>query len=142
MMGIRIHTEHAIQALDVTDEVAALEWPDGLLLLRCPHTTAALIVSEADADMLADIEEVARRLLRPFEPFKHHKNDNPNGAAHLLSSLWGTQQLVPVRAGRLELGSYQRLILVELDGPRDRQLDAFEIGGGPVDNPATTEVRR
>jgi thiamine phosphate synthase YjbQ (UPF0047 family) len=68
--------------------------------------------------MLADIETVAGGLLKDFEPFRHHKNDNPNAAAHLFSSLAGTQLLLPVVDGHVKLGAYQRIVFVELDGPR------------------------
>ena len=71
--------------------------------------------------MLADIEKAAGRLLAPIEPFAHHRNDKPNAAAHLFSGLAGTQLLVPVRDGKMQLGSYQRIVFVELDGPRERR---------------------
>jgi secondary thiamine-phosphate synthase enzyme len=72
--------------------------------------------------MLEDYETVAAGLPAPFEPFKHHRNDNPNAAAHIISSFAGTQLTLPVERGTLVLGTWQRLILIELDGPKTRTI--------------------
>jgi len=118
MIELSLATERKVQALDVTEAVHERTWPDGFLWVGCPHTTAAIIVGESDPDMLADYERVATELFAPFEPFRHHRNDNPNAAAHLVSSLAGAQLLLPVVDGRVQLGTYQRLIFLELDGPK------------------------
>ena len=65
---------------------------------------------------------MAAGLPAPFEPFKHHRNDNPNAAAHIISSFAGTQLVLPVVDGELVLGTWQRLILIELDGPKTRTI--------------------
>lgn len=128
MVEVELRTERKIQALDVTSLVVNRHWPDGFLWVACPHTTAALVLGEADPEMLSDYERIAGELFAPFEPFRHHKNDNPNAAAHLVSSLAGTQLIVPVGEGRLLLGEYQRVVFLELDGPRTRRLLLASIG--------------
>lgn len=133
MSVIEVRSERAVQAIDVTDQVSARRWPDGYALLATPHTTAALIIGEADPEMLADYERVARELFAPFEPFQHHRNDNPNAAAHLVSSLAGTQLLLPVREGRLVLGTWQRIVLLELDGPKTRTIELGSLPGRPLE---------
>lgn len=100
------------------------------LWVFAPHTTVALLLSEADAAMLADLERTASSLLAPLEPFSHARNGNPNAAAHILSALAGTQLLLPVADGALQLGVWQRLILLELDGPKERELRVSALGGG------------
>ncbi len=141
MIELELRTERKIQALDVTDLVSARAWPDGFVWVSCPHTTAALVLGESDQEMLEDYERVAAELFAPYEPFKHHKNDNPNAAAHLVSSLAGSQLLLPVFGGGLALGEYQRLVFLELDGPRRRRL---QVAGLPVAHQAiaTREVVR
>ena len=123
MNELTVTTTRAVEAIDLTDRLVTERWPDGLLLLSVPHTTAALIIGEADPEMLEDYERVARDLFVPWEPFRHHRNDNPNAAAHLLSSLAGTQLLLPVQDGELTLGTYQRVVFLELDGPKTRRVD-------------------
>jgi secondary thiamine-phosphate synthase enzyme len=113
---LEVVTERRIEARDVTDLVASRTYPDG-----------ALVLCESDPEMLADLETVAAKLFAPFEPFRHRKNDNPNAAAHLLSSLMGTQLLLPVVGGVPLLGTYQRLIFLELDGPRTRRIQTASL---------------
>jgi secondary thiamine-phosphate synthase enzyme len=122
MRKIEVVTERSVQALDVTDRITGQAWPDGWLILSVPHTTAALIIGENDPEMLEDYEKVALQLPAPFEPFKHHRNDNPNAAAHVISSLAGTQLILPVEAGEVVLGTWQRIIFIELDGPKTRTI--------------------
>lgn len=124
---IPVETRATVQAIDLTDRIAARTYPDGLLWIACPHTTAALVIGEADEDMLADYERVAATWFASYEPFRHHRNDNPNAAAHLVSSLAGTQLLVPVRDGRLVLGTWQRIVFIELDGPKSRRIQLASI---------------
>ena len=134
MKRIEITTTRSVQALDVTDRVSAHTWPDGWLILSVPHTTAALIIGENDPEMLEDYEKVAVELPAPFEPFKHHRNDNPNAAAHVISSFAGTQLLLPVERGEVILGTWQRIIFIELDGPKTRTILCGSAAAQPVDD--------
>lgn len=132
MSFIEVRTTSPYAAVDVTDLItAAGPHPDGLLWVSVPHTTAGLVLCEGDDKMLRDIERLGSSLLSPLEPFSHDKNDNPNGAAHLMSAMLGSQVIVPVVDGRLAMGTYQRLIFVELDGPRQRRVELIPIGLGP-----------
>jgi secondary thiamine-phosphate synthase enzyme len=120
---LEVDTGRRRHAIDITDRVTAIAAGDGFLWLSSPHTTAALVLSEADDDLLRDLERVAAEILKPLEPFSHHRNDNPNGAAHLISTLMGTTLLLRVRGGHVELGRFQRIVLVELDGPKTRTVN-------------------
>lgn len=139
-MGIRelsVETTRRIQAIDITDLVSAHDLRDGFVWIGCPHTTAGVLIGESDPDMLADYERVAAELFAPFEPFRHHKNDSANAAAHLVSSFVGGQLLLPVVDGRLALGTYQRVIFLELDGPKARR--TVQLAGFPALPPFATE---
>jgi secondary thiamine-phosphate synthase enzyme len=127
MKRIEIVTDRSVQALDITERITTYAWPDGFLLLSVPHTTAALILGENDPEMLEDYEKVVIGLPAPFEPFKHRRNDNPNAAAHVISSFAGTQLLLPVEGGRVVLGTWQRIIFIELDGPKTRTVAAGSL---------------
>ena len=117
-----VQTTRRIEAIDVTDRFTELPIADGLVWVSSPHTTVGLLIGEADPDMLADYERFAAELVRPFEPFRHHRNNKPNAAAHIVSSLVGTSVLLPVSAGRLDLGTFQRIVLLELDGPHPARI--------------------
>lgn len=123
-----VQTAGAVEARDVTEQVrAVVAGFSGVAWLSCPHTTTALVVNEADDDLLRDLERVASSLLLPLEPFSHARRGNANASAHLAAALFGRECLVRVAHGELALGEHQRLVLLELDGPRRRRVEVHEL---------------
>ena len=103
-------------------QAALAELPawDGLLHVHSPHTTAGVTVNEqADPDVAADMERAYAKLIPWSAGYAHAEG---NSAAHIQTSLAGTSTLVPVRRGRLALGTWQGIFLCEFDGPRTREL--------------------
>ena len=129
MTVLTVTTERAVQALDVTGLVREGLSGTGIYLVSCPHTTAALLLMENDEDLLRDLERVAAQAGQGFGPLSHHKNNNPNGAAHLTSAALGTQVLLPVEDSAPALGAYQRIVFLELDGPRERRVEVRRLNG-------------
>lgn len=122
MTELLVETTRTVEAVDITDRIPAVD-EGSFVWLATPHTTAALIICEADEEMLADIERAAVELPAPLEPFRHARAGNPNAAAHLVSALAGTHLVLRVtEEGQLELGAWQRVILLELDGPKQRRV--------------------
>lgn len=120
-----VSTTSSLSAMDVTDLVTELlQGVSGSVHVSVPHTTCALILSEVDDELLADYERLASELLAPFEPFTHIRNNVPNASAHMLSALFGTALVVFADSGKIELGRYQRIVLLELDGPKKRTITA------------------
>jgi thiamine phosphate synthase YjbQ (UPF0047 family) len=68
--------------------------------------------------------KIADRLFAPMRPFAHIRKNNPNTEAHVLSAMLGTSLALPVRGGGVALGTYQRILLFELDGPKTRTVTA------------------
>lgn len=123
-----VSTSSPISAVDVTDLISQLlEGASGPTHVSVPHTTCALILSEVDEELLADYERLAAELLAPFEPFTHIRNNVPNASAHMLSAMFGTALLLFADSDGLELGRYQRVVLLELDGPKDRTITARSV---------------
>jgi len=121
---LEVATTAPVQAQDVTERVeAALRPGDALVWVSTPHTTAAVVVNEADPDLLRDLERAAADLLRPLEPFAHARRGKPNARAHLMAALLGRGCLARVAGGRLALGRHGRVLLVELDGPQRRRIE-------------------
>jgi secondary thiamine-phosphate synthase enzyme len=120
---VTVATEEAVKAYDVTGLLPTFAKESGLLLASVPHTSAALMLTEGDDELLSDLARAGNRVLVPLEPFAHSRNGNPNGSAHIASALFGTQVLIPVDSGQVSLGAWQRLILLELDGPKERHID-------------------
>ena len=116
---------------DLQAFVDAMGIHDGLLVAAGQHTTTALVVNEGEDRLLADIERHFLTLAPPERPYAHNDlhlrpgipADEPRNAhAHLIALQLGNHLSLPVVQGRLGLGRYQSVLLVELDGPRQRQV--------------------
>lgn len=121
MKKLTVATHRKRQIVDITDQVEGqLPKESGICCLNVLHTTAALTTADldpgTDLDML-DAFEAMMPKLRYRHP--HNPEHVPD---HILSSLIGTGLALPVESGSLVLGTWQRVILVELDGPRPREL--------------------
>ena len=126
---LTVQTNQKTEVLDLTDQLQTLveSVQSGIALFSVPHTTAALILSEDDAELREDIVKVATDWLADLRPFKHIRKNNPNTEAHILSATMGTSVMLAVETGKLNLGTYQRILLVELDGAKERQVHAKVI---------------
>jgi secondary thiamine-phosphate synthase enzyme len=124
MTEIRVQTERKTQILNVTERLSVLleDLDDGIALFFLPHTTAALIISEDDDELRNDFEKVSRTWLEHLRPFEHIRGNNPNAESHILSAFAGTSIAVGVSQGKLELGPYQNILLLEMDGPKKRSI--------------------
>ena len=124
MVKIAITTSRRTELVPVTRAVqtalAGLPAWDGLLHVHSPHTTAGVTVNEqADPDVAADLERALAKLVPWNAGYAHAEG---NSAAHIQTALVGVSTLVPVKRGRLALGTWQGLFLCEFDGPRTREL--------------------
>jgi secondary thiamine-phosphate synthase enzyme len=123
MADITLRTRKTQEMIDITqqvaDEVRRTGVKDGLCLVFVPHATAAVVINEnADPDVCQDILDALGRMI-PEGAWRHDRIDN-NAAAHIKATILGPSETVPVRGGALRLGTWQSLMLVEFDGPRDR----------------------
>ena len=116
-----VQTKKKIERHDITDQVskaaARLGVDSGALLVSLPHTTAAVTVGENwDEDVTHDVE----RALAAWVPDVRFDHGEGNSPAHFLSEAIGVSRLVPLEKGRPALGRWQGIVLIELDGPRER----------------------
>ena len=104
--------------LDLTDRAAAFAAEaggDGLLQVFVPHATAGLAVMETGSGSEEDLEEVLARLLPRDDRWAHRHGSRGHGADHLLPVFAGPSLTLPVQAGRLLLGTWQRIVLVDFN---------------------------
>lgn len=127
---------------DVTDLVADVVSRSGVLdgsvLASMAHTTCALIVQENEPLLLADLADRLRRFASEAETYRHNElhirvvnvcaDECANGHSHCQHALLGSSATLPVHAGNLVLGRWQRLLAVELDHPRTRRVMVQVIG--------------
>ncbi|HTV81742.1 MAG TPA: secondary thiamine-phosphate synthase enzyme YjbQ [Acidobacteriaceae bacterium] len=128
MKKFTVATHRRREIVDITDPVEdMLPKGSGICCLNVLHTTAALATADldpgTDLDMLDAFEAMMPKL-------KYRHPHNPEHVPdHILSSLIGTALTLPVQDGSLVLGTWQRVILVELDGPRRRDVSLEFLKG-------------
>ncbi|MGB9757069.1 MAG: secondary thiamine-phosphate synthase enzyme YjbQ [Candidatus Bipolaricaulaceae bacterium] len=139
---IRIITTKAPQFVDITEEVEKFVEEsgvqEGLVFVFSCHTTAAVRINENEPLLLRDLEEFLKRLA-PRDLYYCHNDfsirthnmtpdECPNAHAHCQHLLLGASETVPVVGGKLFLGRWQRIFLVELDRPREREVLLQAVG--------------
>ena len=124
-----IRTRSRFDSIDVTDLVAEAVKGirDGVAYVIVRHTTCAVIINEAESGLMKDYLNWAKKLVPPEGEFEHNLIDN-NGHAHVISAIIGNSRIIPITEGKLDLGTWQRVILLEFDGPRTRTLLVKAIG--------------
>jgi len=141
--AIRIETEYPTQFIDLTSDleafVAASGIQSGLLNIHSLHTTAGIVVNEHEPLLLTDMAGLLERLA-PVDAVYRHDNitlrtvncvlgEPPNGHSHCRALLLGSTAALNVIDGDLQLGRWQRVFLVELDGPRTRDVSLLLLAG-------------
>jgi secondary thiamine-phosphate synthase enzyme len=121
-----VETQQRQQALDVTEAVREVVRragvDEGLCHVMVLHSTAALVVNETDDPNIgSDLIGALARAVPEHAGWLHDRIDD-NAHAHIKASVLGPSELVGVRGGELVLGTWQRLILLEFDGPRKREV--------------------
>ncbi len=119
---LTVRTERSIDIVDITGQVegAISMGYTGAVVLTTMHTTAALLINEAESRLLDDIETMLTSVISDG-PYEHDQIDD-NAAAHLRASLLDASVVIPVDDGSLSLGTWQAVLLVDCDGPRTRTI--------------------
>ena len=127
MHEIRLRTERKTQLVDITRDVAEALNGNGdasAALVFVPHTTAGVTINEhADPAVARDFEAALERIVGEEWGWEHVEDpDGPNAPSHVRAALMSPQVLVPVREGKLALGTWQGIFFCEFDGPRERKV--------------------
>ena len=125
MTELRIRTTTKREMVDLTarvaELVAAADVDEGLCSVYTPHATAAIVVNENDdPNVCVDVLDALDRLV-PAGIWRHDRVDG-NAASHIQATILGPGETIPIRDGKMMLGTWQAVMLVELDGPRDRRV--------------------
>jgi secondary thiamine-phosphate synthase enzyme len=126
MQEIRIRTDRRTQLLDITGEIQAALSDTGdasAALVFVPHTTAGVTINEhADPAVARDFEAALERMVGDDWGWQHIEEGEENAPSHIRASLMGPQVIIPLREGRLALGTWQGIFFCECDGPRERSV--------------------
>ncbi|HEY6506760.1 MAG TPA: secondary thiamine-phosphate synthase enzyme YjbQ [Vicinamibacterales bacterium] len=141
---IRIATERPTQFVDLTEKlealVAAAGVRTGILNVQSLHTTTAIIVNEHEPLLLADFAILLEKVAPSHTSYRHDDvtartvnvtlGERPNGFAHCRALFLPSSVCLNVIDARLRLGRWQRVFLVELDGPQTREVSTVIVGEG------------
>ena len=133
---IRRTASRAPEFIDITEEVEEIlgrsRIRDGSVLVFSRHTTAAIEINEDEPLLLRDMTYFLERIAPREADYKHNdfvirtahmtKDECPNGHAHCQHLMLRTSEAIPVAEGELLLGRWQRIFLIELDRPREREI--------------------
>lgn len=134
---LALQTTRAREFVDITDavaeRVAESGISNGIVVVASRHTTACIAVNEHEPELLKDMDAFLIGLADEQDQYGHNlvpceDGEKPNGHAHCQALLLDSSASVPLVAGTLMLGRYQRIFLVELDCARRRQVTIAVLG--------------
>jgi secondary thiamine-phosphate synthase enzyme len=128
---IEINTNKSVEVVDITSLVKKVllesTFDSGICLIYTLHTTTGIIINEAETELIRDIIGTLGRMIPVGIGYKHDKIDS-NAHAHLRAIIIGNCAVIPVENKRLILGTWQRILFLEFDGPRSRRIEIKFIG--------------
>lgn len=124
MKEIHVSSKRREELIDITHEIERFvreeKIEEGFVVAYVPHTTAGIVINEGfDPDVGRDIIETMRKLVPEHGNYRHSEG---NSDAHIKSSILGESKLIPVKNGKLLLGTWQKVFFFEGDGPRNRRI--------------------
>ena len=142
---LHVTTRRATEFVDITDRLGAIVATCGirarLINIQTLHTTTGIVVNEHEPLLLSDFESMLEHSAPAGVSYRHDDlsvrtvnltpNERVNGHAHCRALLLPMSACLNVIDGRLVLGRWQRVFLVELDGPRERALSLMVLGEAP-----------
>ena len=126
------NTRQPREYINITDKVAEVVErsgiKEGMVLVSAMHITAGVYVNDAEPGIIRDLDEWAEKLAPTGPDYHHHRTGEDNGDAHLKSILVHHQVVVPITAGRLDLGPWQQIYYAEFDGGRRKRVVIKALG--------------
>ena len=121
-----VETNSHEEAINITEKIQEIVSrsgeKNGLCNIYVPHATAGLIINEdADPNVMIDLFNALRKSIPDHAGWLHDRIDN-NAAAHIKSSITSCSVDIPIIDGKLGLGTWQGVMLLEFDGPRRRRV--------------------
>jgi secondary thiamine-phosphate synthase enzyme len=120
------HTKRHREYIHITPQIEAIVRKsgvkEGMVLVSAMHITAGVYVNDNESGLIEDIDEWLEKLAPYRRDYAHHETGEDNGDSHLKALLIHHQVIVPITAGKLDLGSWQRIFYAEFDGQRDKRM--------------------
>ncbi|HXZ31642.1 MAG TPA: secondary thiamine-phosphate synthase enzyme YjbQ [Terriglobales bacterium] len=129
---MKFHTKKHRAYIHITPQIESIvtksEVQEGLVLVSAMHITAGVYVNDDESGLIEDIDQWLEELAPFNEHYHHHQTGEDNGDSHLKSLLVHHQVIVPITAGKLDLGPWQRIFYAEFDGQRDKRVIVKVMG--------------
>jgi len=126
------NTKSRQEFVRITDEVAAIvkksAVTDGIALVSAMHITSGVYVNDWEDGLIQDFQVWLEKLAPSGLPYKHHQTGEDNADAHLKRTIMGHQVVVPITAGKLDLGPWEQIFYAEFDGQRKKRVVVKVIG--------------
>lgn len=121
---IVLNTSKSIELINITDKVQEIieksGVDDALVNISTKHTTSAVVINEDEKGLKNDVVSLLEKII-PNDSYEHDLIDN-NARSHLMSLLLSSNQTLSVVGGRINLGTWQSIFFLELDGPRSNRI--------------------
>ena len=116
--SLKINNNKSFEIIDITSQINNLiDIDEGIISIFSKHSTSAIVVNENESGLLNDLEFTLDNLIDDKFSYKHDKIDN-NAKSHLKSFLLSSSESLPIKNLKLDLGTWQSVFFIELDGPR------------------------
>ncbi len=126
------NTEERQAFVRITDEIAAIVRAsgvrEGMALVSAMHITAAVYVNDWEEGLIHDFQIWLEALAPAGAPYHHHQTGEDNADAHLKRTLMGHQVILPITAGKLDLGPWEQVFYAEFDGQRKKRVIVKVMG--------------
>lgn len=127
--SLKLNTNRKFEIIDITSEINELiDVEEGIISIFSKHSTSAIVVNENESGLLKDLEFTLDNLITDKFAYDHDKIDS-NAKSHLKSFLLSSSECLPIRNSRLDLGTWQSVFFIELDGPRSGRTISLTIIG-------------
>ena len=124
----RKHREYVHITPQVETAVQRSGVREGMVLVSAMHITAGVYVNDNEPGLIRDIDEWLEELAPFRQDYRHHQTGEDNGDSHLKAILVHHQVLLPITAGKLDLGTWQRVFYAEFDGQRSKRVIVKVMG--------------
>ncbi len=128
---LTFHTKKQREYVHITPQVEAIAARsgvrEGMALVSAMHITAGVYVNDNESGLISDIDHWLEGLA-PRADYQHHQTGEDNGDSHLKALLIHHQVILPITAGKLDLGTWQRVFYAEFDGQRSKRVIVKVMG--------------
>jgi secondary thiamine-phosphate synthase enzyme len=129
---LKFHTKSHREYIHITPQVEATVRKsgvkEGMVLVSAMHITAGIYVNDNESGLIEDIDVWLEKLAPFNKNYQHHQTGEDNGDSHLKALLIHHEVIVPITAGKLDLGSWQRIFYAEFDGQREKRVIVKVMG--------------